>query len=102
MGVSGSGKTTIGQLLEKKMSYVFVDADDYHSDKNNRKHYKPGNVKTATKQLSEDQILSSSNNMSLSFSNDTLLFDTVFTTVGSATRSFKVYNNSHNDIYIFY
>jgi len=37
MGVSGSGKTTIGQLLEKKMSYVFVDADDYHSDKNKLK-----------------------------------------------------------------
>jgi Gnt-I system low-affinity gluconate transporter len=34
MGVSGSGKTTIGQLLEKKMRYVFVDADVYHSDKN--------------------------------------------------------------------
>ena len=37
MGVSGSGKTTIGQLLEKKMRYVFVDADDYHSDKNKLK-----------------------------------------------------------------
>ena len=37
MGVSGSGKTTIGQLLEKKMSYVFIDADDYHSDKNKLK-----------------------------------------------------------------
>jgi len=29
----------------------------------------------------------------LSFSADSLLFDTVFTTVGSATRSFKVYND---------
>tara|TARA_B100001029_G_C15048761_1_gene449109 strand:+ start:586 stop:2118 length:1533 start_codon:yes stop_codon:yes gene_type:complete len=46
----------------------------------------------------EDHILNSSSNLSLSFSKDTLLFDTVFTTVGSATRSFKVYNNSNEDI----
>ncbi len=31
----------------------------------------------------------------LSFSTDTLLFDTVFTSLGSSTRAFKVYNN-HN------
>ena len=46
----------------------------------------------------EEHILNSSSNLSLSFSKDTLLFDTVFTTVGSATRSFKVYNNSNQDI----
>ena len=46
----------------------------------------------------EDHILNSSSNLSLSFSKDTLLFDTVFTTVGSATRSFKVYNNSNEDL----
>ncbi len=46
----------------------------------------------------ENDILNSSNNFSLSFSKDTLLFDTVFTTVGSATRSFKVYNNSSQDV----
>ena len=46
----------------------------------------------------ENDILNSSNNFSLSFSKDTLLFDTVFTTVGSATRSFKVYNNSTQDV----
>ena len=34
----------------------------------------------------------------MSFSVDTLLFDTVFTTVGSATRYLKVYNNSNSDI----
>ena len=34
----------------------------------------------------------------LSFSVDTLLFDTVFTNVGSATRYFKVYNNSNIDL----
>ena len=34
MGVSGSGKTTIGKHLEKAMNSVFFDADDYHSDNN--------------------------------------------------------------------
>ena len=29
-GVSGSGKTTIGQLLAKKLNIPFYDADDYH------------------------------------------------------------------------
>ncbi|MBE37953.1 MAG: hypothetical protein CMP50_04865 [Flavobacteriales bacterium] len=36
----------------------------------------------------------------LSFSTDTLLFDTVFTTVGSATRYLKIYNNYDTDIRI--
>ena len=36
----------------------------------------------------------------LSFSTDTLLFDTIFTTVGSATRYLKIYNNQNNDITI--
>lgn len=34
----------------------------------------------------------------ISISLDTLTFDTVFTTVGSATRSFKIYNNESTDI----
>jgi len=37
-------------------------------------------------------------NPALSMSFDTLTFDTVFTTVGSATRFFKVYNNESEDI----
>ncbi len=37
MGVSGSGKTTIGQLLSKKTGYPFFDADDFHSDINKAK-----------------------------------------------------------------
>jgi len=36
----------------------------------------------------------------LAFSADSLLFDTVFTTIGSATRSFKVYNRSRSRISI--
>jgi gluconokinase len=35
MGVSGSGKTTIGRLLADRRSFQFVDADDFHP---------PGNV----------------------------------------------------------
>jgi gluconokinase len=34
MGVSGSGKTTIGTLLAQKLGARFVDADDFHSDEN--------------------------------------------------------------------
>lgn len=36
----------------------------------------------------------------LTFSQDSLLFDTVFTTLGSSTRSFKVYNNHNRRIRI--
>lgn len=34
MGVSGSGKTTIGKLLAEKTGYDFYDADDFHSQQN--------------------------------------------------------------------
>ncbi len=37
MGVSGSGKTTIGTLLAERMHTVFADADDYHSAANKAK-----------------------------------------------------------------
>lgn len=30
MGVSGSGKTTIGQVLAAQLGWTFLDADDYH------------------------------------------------------------------------
>jgi len=36
----------------------------------------------------------------VAFSTDTLTFDTVFTTLGSATRSFKIYNNNSQAIEI--
>ncbi len=36
----------------------------------------------------------------LSFSNDTLTFDTVFTSIGSATRYFKIYNKENKKIKI--
>ena len=37
MGVSGSGKTTIGVALAKRMGATFADADDYHSAANKAK-----------------------------------------------------------------
>lgn len=37
MGVSGSGKSTVGALLASKLGWKFYDADDYHSEENRRK-----------------------------------------------------------------
>jgi gluconokinase len=37
MGVSGSGKTTIGTLLSERTGAVFADADDYHPIANKEK-----------------------------------------------------------------
>lgn len=34
IGVSGSGKTTVGQLLAEKLHWTFVDADDHHPPSN--------------------------------------------------------------------
>jgi len=37
MGVSGSGKTTVGSLLADKLGWAFFDADDFHSEANRQK-----------------------------------------------------------------
>ncbi|HEY6413681.1 MAG TPA: gluconokinase [Edaphobacter sp.] len=37
MGVTGSGKTTIGQLLAEHVGAIFADADDYHPAANKQK-----------------------------------------------------------------
>jgi gluconokinase len=34
MGVSGAGKTTIGQLLARRLGCEFLDADDFHPPEN--------------------------------------------------------------------
>ncbi|XP_053788329.1 probable gluconokinase [Vidua chalybeata] len=37
MGVSGSGKTTVGSRLAEKLGWKFYDADDYHPLENKKK-----------------------------------------------------------------
>ena len=37
MGVSGSGKTTVGQLLAKQLDWPYFEADDFHSAANKAK-----------------------------------------------------------------
>jgi gluconokinase len=34
MGVSGAGKTTIGELLARRLGWRLIDADDYHPPEN--------------------------------------------------------------------
>ncbi len=40
MGVTGSGKTTVGQLLAKRLGWEFADADDFHSAANKDKMHR--------------------------------------------------------------
>ena len=37
MGVTGSGKTTIGELLSAELGWPFLDGDDYHPESNVQK-----------------------------------------------------------------
>ncbi|WP_416307298.1 gluconokinase [Neptunicella sp. SCSIO 80796] len=37
MGVSGSGKTTLAKLLSERLSFRYVEADDFHSDQAKQK-----------------------------------------------------------------
>ncbi|MEA3195939.1 MAG: gluconokinase [Betaproteobacteria bacterium] len=37
MGVSGSGKNTIGEPLAQRLGWKFIDADDYHPPENVKK-----------------------------------------------------------------
>ncbi len=37
MGVTGCGKTTIGELLSRELGWVFLDGDDFHPETNVRK-----------------------------------------------------------------
>lgn len=34
MGVTGSGKTTVGKLLAQQLGWLFLDADDFHPPEN--------------------------------------------------------------------
>src|SRR5262245_58698686 len=40
MGVSGSGKTTIGKILAQKLGWTFIEADDYHPAANVEKMHR--------------------------------------------------------------
>jgi gluconokinase len=40
MGVSGSGKTTVGRLLADALGWTFVEADEYHSSANVEKMHR--------------------------------------------------------------
>lgn len=40
MGVTGSGKTTIGKLLAQRLGWTFLDADDFHSVANREKMHR--------------------------------------------------------------
>jgi len=48
----------------------------------------------------KDDEIDNDPGIKLGFSQDTILFDTVFTTIGSATQTFKVYNPSDKKIVI--
>ncbi len=37
MGVTGSGKTAVGEVLAKELGWKFLDADDYHPPANKEK-----------------------------------------------------------------
>jgi gluconokinase len=37
MGVTGSGKTTVGTLLAERLGWKFADADEFHSEANKAK-----------------------------------------------------------------
>ena len=40
MGVSGAGKTVVGQTLAQAIGWMFVDADDFHSPENKAKMHR--------------------------------------------------------------
>jgi gluconokinase len=40
MGTTGSGKTTIGLMLAKRLGWLFLDADDFHSASNKEKMHR--------------------------------------------------------------
>jgi gluconokinase len=40
MGTTGSGKTTVGKMLAERLSWLFLDADDFHSPENKEKMHR--------------------------------------------------------------
>lgn len=50
MGVTGSGKTTVGSLLASRLVWQFADADDFHSPANKAKMHAGIPLKDADRQ----------------------------------------------------
>ncbi|MCX6233580.1 MAG: hypothetical protein NT175_02505 [Bacteroidetes bacterium] len=48
----------------------------------------------------KEEIIDASSGIKLEFSNDTVIFDTVFTTIGSSTQVLQVYNRNENKVRI--
>jgi gluconokinase len=40
MGVTGSGKTTVGRMLAERLGWVYLEADDFHSAANKEKMHR--------------------------------------------------------------
>ena len=40
MGVTGSGKSTVGKMLADRLGWVYLEADDFHSDANKAKMHR--------------------------------------------------------------
>jgi gluconokinase len=40
MGVTGSGKTTVGRMLAERVGWVYLEADDFHSAANKEKMHR--------------------------------------------------------------
>ena len=40
MGTTGSGKTTVGEVLARRTGWLFLDADDFHSSANKEKMHR--------------------------------------------------------------
>ena len=51
MGVSGTGKTSLGKILQKKINIPFYDADDFHSKENINKMRRLESLDDADRQV---------------------------------------------------
>lgn len=54
----------------------------------------------ATIACRKDDVLTADSSVRLSFSSDTITFDTVFTTMGSVTKQLRIYNDEDNAVLI--
>ena len=51
-------------------------------------------------QCRKEEMISDNPDLKLEFTNDTLFFDTIFNTIGSTTKAFKVYNRNNRAVKI--